>query len=274
MSRERNYEKLKKWLDSGPTIQELKSKAKDLGLKVKRMMKKREVIKLLENYIKKLEKLEKMQNETKASSASSASSNLGPSQKDQKTSEELTPEIPKTYEKDKLVLMPVNPNWIHAYWDFSKNTREILENLPDGSRIFLRIYDVTFIQFNGNNAHRTFEIPINLNIQKNYYFNVPMPNADYLAELGYVTKDGRFVTLFRSNVCKTPSNSPSQSSRERWMDIRKKRKIVTPSDGPVIKEVERIAGSIFGLEKEISKALSGHSFSWQLVSIFRSGRGL
>jgi len=271
MSGERNYEKLKKWLETGPTIQELKSKAKDLGLKVKRMMKKREVVKLFKNYIKKLEKLEKLQNESTASSASSTSK---PSQERLRPSGESTPEIPQTYEKDKLILMPVNPNWIHAYWDFSKSTREILENFPEGTRVFLRIYDVTFIQFNGNNAHRTFEIPINLNLQKNYYFNVPMPNADYLAELGYVTKDGRFVSLLKSNVCRTPSNSPSQSTRERWMDIRKKRKIVTPSDGPVIREVERIAGSVFGFEKEISKALSGHSLDWQLVSIFRSGRGI
>jgi len=271
MSSERNYKKLKQWLESGPTIQELKSKAKDLGLKVKRMMKKREVIKLFEKYLKSLEKLEEMENKSLNSLPSSSSKS---SQEEQKPPKESIPEIPQTYEKDKLVLMPVNPTWLHVYWDFSQNTKEIIKNLPKGTRFVLRIYDVTFIQFNGNNAHRTFEILINLEHQKNYYFNVPMPNADYLAELGFVTKDGRFMPLLRSNVCRTPSNSPSQSTRERWLDIRKQRKVVTPSDGPVIKEVERIAGSVFKLEREISKSLSGHSLDWQLVSFFRSGRGI
>ncbi|SHH46473.1 DUF4912 domain-containing protein [Thermosipho atlanticus] len=263
---------LKNWLKSNPTIQELKSKAKKLGLKVKRMMKKREVVKLFEDYIKKLEKFEEIELNNKSSSSSSSPSK--PSKDIQRTPQETTSEIPQTYNKDKLVLMPVNPNWIHVYWDFSESTRNILKNLPNGTRTVLRIYDVTFINFKGNNAHRTFEILIDINNQKNYYFNVPMPNADYMSELGYLTRDGRFVPILRSNVCRTPSNSPSQSTRERWLDIRKKRKIVNPSDGPVIKEVERVASSIFGLEREISKTLSGKSFNWQLISVFRSGRGI
>ncbi|MBO8161475.1 MAG: DUF4912 domain-containing protein [Thermosipho sp. (in: Bacteria)] len=274
MSSDGNIKKLREWLNSNPTIQELKSKAKELGLKVKRMMKKREVIKLMENYIKKQEKMNEMENKVKPSSNSSPSHPTPEKQKSIKNPEQEEIIIPETYNKDKLILMPVNPNWIHLYWDFSDDTRKILSNLPQGTRIFLRIYDVTYIEFNGNNAHRTYEIPVDIGIQKNYYLNVPMPNADYLAELGYVTRDGRFVAVLRSNLCRTPSNSPSQSTRERWLDIRKKRKIVTPSDGPVVKEVERIAGSIFKLEKEIYKTLSGKSSRWQLISILRSGRGI
>ncbi|QTA37719.1 DUF4912 domain-containing protein [Thermosipho ferrireducens] len=268
MSKKNEVTQLKDWLNTNPTIQELKKMAKDLGLRVKRMMKKREVIKLFEQYIEELENREK--------SPSSSSSQIKPSyEKEIKPLERKEITLPETYGKDKLILMPVNPNWIHIYWDFSIRTQKILSDLPYGSRTALRIYDVTYIRFDGNNAHRTFELIVDVRKTKNYYFNVPMPDANYLAELGYITKDRRFVPLLRSNVCKTPANSPSPSSRERWLDIRKKRKIVTPSQGPVIKEIEHVAGSMFGINREIiHQAVSGEGMLWQLISILRSGRGI
>lgn len=257
-----NLEKLKKWLDSNPTIQELKSQARNLGLKVKRMMKKREVIKLIEGYIDQMQELQEIQRPSSANSANNV-------KEDQEIKQEEDIKLPESYNKNKLVVLPVNPNWLHVYWDLSEKTSESLMNLPNGFRIVLRIYDVTFIDFNGNNAHRTFEISIDLRTMKNYYVNVPMPNADYLAELGYVSPDGEFHPIIRSNLCKTPPNSPSQSTRERWLDIRKKRKIVTPSDGVLVKEVETIPGSIFN-----NNPLSKEESIWQLFSRLRSGRGM
>ncbi|ABR30208.1 hypothetical protein SU69_01765 [Thermosipho melanesiensis] len=257
-----NVEKLKEWLSEKRTIQELKAMAKNLGLKVKRMMKKKEVIKLLESYIKQNEEIKKLE---RPSSSTSASDSI--KKEDKLSKEELY--LPKSYNKNKLVLMPVNPNWLHAYWDYTKETFETLNKLPKEYRIVLRIYDVTFIEFTGNNAHRTFEIRITPNM-RNYYINVPIPNADYLAEIGYITPDGNFYSLIRSNVCKTPPNSPSNSTREKWLDLRKKRKIVTPSDGVLVKEVETIPGSIFKIEEIQNKSEQ----IWELFSKLRSGRGI
>lgn len=258
-----NLERLKEWLESNPTIQELKNQAKNLGLKVKRMMKKRDVIKLIENYISQAQQIQDLE---KPSSVTSQKESLNTQKNNNDTKEDII--LPETYNKDKLVLMPVNPNWIHAYWDFSKQTLNTLKNLPNGFRIVLRLYDVTFIEFNGNNAHRTFEISIDINSTRKYYINVPMPNADYLAELGYISPDGEFHSILRSNLCKTPPNSPSSSTRERWLDIRKKRKIVTPSDGVLVKEIETIPGSMFNAPQ------SKNELVWELFSRLRSGRGI
>ncbi|MBZ4662124.1 MAG: hypothetical protein JG779_1278 [Thermotoga sp.] len=43
-------EEILKWLDSNPSIQELKRFAKSLGLRVKKAMKKKEVIKLIKEH--------------------------------------------------------------------------------------------------------------------------------------------------------------------------------------------------------------------------------
>ncbi|APT71891.1 hypothetical protein BG95_02790 [Thermosipho sp. 1063] len=252
-----NLEKLKNWLREERTIQELKATAKKLGLKVKRMMKKKEVTKLIENYIIQNEKIKTFERPSSATSATL---------QEKKETQEPEIDLPKSYNKNRLVLMPVNPNWIHAYWDFNYETLENIKKLPKEYKLVLRVYDVTFIEFNGKNAHRTFEIRLNIDM-KNYYINVPMPNADYLSEIGYITPDGSFYPLIRSNVCKTPPNSPSNSTRERWLDIRKKRKIVTPSEGILVKEVETIPGSLF-------KSESKNELVWELFSRLRSGRGM
>jgi len=185
------------FLESNPTIQLLKSTAKSLNLRVKKRMKKNEVIKLLLEYANNLQK------------AQISSSQSGITFTTAEAATTRNQRLPESYYKDKLMLMPVNPSWVHAYWDFQ-------------------------------NSHRAFEIYIDPKWKK-YYFNVPSANADYLAEIGYKDENGSFVVLMKSNVCRTPANSPSLSSRQRWL-IRGKRQVVTIGDFPM-KPVEKLVGS-------------------------------
>jgi len=212
------------FLESSPTIQLLKSTAKSLNLRVKKRMKKNEVIKLLLEYANNLQKaqISSSQSEITSTTAEAATTR--------------NQRLPESYYKDKLMLMPVNPNWVHAYWDFSEATLQTLEK----RKVVIRIHDVTYIIFDGQNSHRTFEIYIDPKWKK-YYFNVPSANADYLAEIGYKDENGSFVVLMKSNVCRTPANSPSLSSRQRWL-IRGKRQVVTIGDFPM-KPVEKLVGS-------------------------------
>ncbi|HDG62541.1 MAG: DUF4912 domain-containing protein [Thermotogae bacterium] len=245
-------EEILAWLDTNPRIQDLKKFAKQLGVRLRKSMKKREVIRAIKDFLKK-ETIE-----TRSSATS-------PGVKVEEKRVEEVKELPKTYDKDKLVLLPVNPNWLFIYWDMSPETRKIVENLEPGSSVVLRVHDVTYIIFDGRNAHRTFEAHIDVRYTSNYYINVPMPNADYLAELGYKTPYGEFVPLMRSNVARTPSNSPSPSNRERWYDLRKRRRSVFPSKGVVIKPVERVRVSSPGKGVEYS---GGGAFLWESI---RSG---
>ncbi len=252
------YEEILEWLDGGPTIQQLRKKAKELGIKLKKRMRKREIIKTIRAEIEK----------RLSQATEKPSSSTQPEIKEEVRREEI--ELPESYGKDKLVLLPVNPNWLHAYWDLSPQTMRLLESLEPGSEVVLRLHDVTYIIFDGTNAHRTFEVGVDVRFTRNYYFNIPVPGADYLLELGYKKPSGEFVSLLRSNVCKAPRNYPSDSTRERWLDLRSKRKRVKPAGEPLIKPVEKMVGSSgMGILQNVSPS-GGGAFIWEKI---RSGMG-
>ena len=255
------YEDILEWLDTNPRIQDLRKKAKELGVKIKKRMRKREIIKVIrEDIMKRLEGSEERR--------ANVTSNFGEvqSQSEVKKAQDL----PQTYGKDKLVLMPVNPHWLHAYWDLSPNTIRAIESLPLGSKVVLRLHDVTYIIFDGSNAHRTFEVSVDIRFTKNYYFNVPVAGADYLVELGYKDPTGKFVPLMRSNVCKAPKDYPSSSTRERWLDLRTKKKRVFVAGEVVVKPVEKAVGVSSMNVLENPSPSGGGSFMWEKV---KSGAG-
>ncbi len=224
-------EEILKFLSSHPTIQEAKFLAHKLGLKVKKRMKKQEVYKLLSEYAEMLGTAQQLTYQPQIQSCVETASK---------------PSIPDSYGSDRLVLLSVNPTLVHVFWDLSNQT---YERLAQTGNVVLRLYDVTFIEFNGTNAHRIFEAGVHLGICKNYYFHVPMPNADYLAELGHKTGE-KFAPVLRSNLCRTPSASPSSSIRQRWY-VRGKPQIVTIGES-LVKPVERIYPASLSSESFLS----------------------
>ncbi len=256
------YEDLLEWLDSTPTIQELRKKAKELGIRLKKRMKKRDILKAIRQEIER--RIAQTKEET-----TNPTSHIE-NQEIQGETSNHGEDLPKSYGKDKLVLMPVNPNWLHAYWDFSPETIRKIESLGLGYEIVLRLYDVTYIIFDGTNAHRTFEFGVDVRFTRNYYFNVPLPGASYILELGYKGPDGKFVPLLRSNVCSAPRNHPSDSKRERWLDLRTKEKRVKPGGEPYVRPIEKMVGSSgVGILQNVSPS-GGGAFIWEKV---RSGLG-
>jgi len=252
------YEEILEWLETNPKIQDLRKKAKELGVRIKKRMKKRDILRAIR------EELQRRLNESMERKVSSSEGHV------QEGGEISKPELPPTYEKDKLVLMPVNPHWIHAYWDFSPQTLRLIESLSPGSQVVLRLHDVTYIIFDGTNSHRTFEVGVDVRYTRNYYFNVPTAGADYLLELGYKDPNGNFVVLMRSNVCRVPRNFPSPSTRERWMDLRSRKKRVVVAGESLVKPVERMGGSSAVNVTSGPSPSGGGAFIWEKL---RSGMG-
>ncbi|HOZ11437.1 MAG TPA: DUF4912 domain-containing protein [Thermotogota bacterium] len=130
-------------------------------------------------------------------------------------------DLPSSYYRDTLQGLPVNPSWLSFYWDFSKQMSALVDRLSrENQPVMLRVYDVTFLIFNGSNAHRIWEYRIN-GKEKKYYVQVASPAASYLAEIGYYNEAGVFVPLLRSNLVKTPASSLSNRQEERWIDLAK-----------------------------------------------------
>jgi hypothetical protein len=82
----------------------------------------------------------------------------------------------------------------------------------------LRVYDVTGIDFNGNNALSSFDCSLGTHADQ-WYINVPSANRTYCVDLGRLLPDGSFITILRSNLVTTPRDTLSDRLDEEWMWI-------------------------------------------------------
>ncbi len=129
-------------------------------------------------------------------------------------------ELPYGYDQDRMVLQVRDPRWLHAYWDIRNQTLDGFKSrLRDDfyrSRRVLRVYDITNIAFNGNNANSFFDIQIN-EFASSWYIDTNGPGRSWCVDLGFMLPDGRFITILRSNVVQTPLDGPSCVTDEEWM---------------------------------------------------------
>jgi len=80
----------------------------------------------------------------------------------------------------------------------------------------LRVFDVTYIEFNGANAWSSTDVELTP-FSTSWYVAVPRPDAAYCAEIGYRSPTGRFVSLGRSNIVTTPRVEASPITKVRWL---------------------------------------------------------
>lgn len=219
-------------------IEELKKISKEFNLKIPLKSTRNTFVKKIKVLFEslKLNGEESQKHETKSPTQIISSLETQKVSDFEKTSEMPKP-LPTSYFKDKLVGLEVNPNWIHFYWDFSHKNLEIIKNHLN---LVLRVYDVTYIEFNGANAHRTFEMEIDEKMKK-YYVFVPQSGADYIAEIGY-KENNRFVPLLRSNLVSTPPSSSKIAQMELWMDLRTSRKFTEMSPSRKVLRIEKLVG--------------------------------
>lgn len=125
-------------------------------------------------------------------------------------------------EKSRVVLMDVDPHWLHAYWEFTQSDKtKILEQSDKPShpqKKILRVYDVSYICFDGNNAHNYFDIEID-NDRGNWYINLWSPRKSFCAEIGMRFSQGDFYPLARSNAIDIPRPYQSPFGEEQWMKV-------------------------------------------------------
>lgn len=129
-------------------------------------------------------------------------------------------ELPAGYDEDILVMQVRDPWWTHVYWDLRFQTWDECRARygADFDKVgwTLRAYDISFIKFDGTNAHRFVDTAIEVEA-RNWYMNLGAPGTSWCLDLGFVLPDGRFVALVRSNVVSLPLDGPSWMTDEEWM---------------------------------------------------------
>jgi hypothetical protein len=126
-------------------------------------------------------------------------------------------ELPQGYGEDKITIMTRDPFVAYAFWE-ATTERLDREKAWFGwdSKLCVRIYDITGVQFDGSNAIGYYDQEVFERIG-NWYFDFGRPTHSFCADLGLLSPAGRFLTLARSNYVTMPRDGVSDVIDEEWM---------------------------------------------------------
>lgn len=126
---------------------------------------------------------------------------------------QFSPNLPTSYDRDEVTLLPQSPTVLHTFWDISVGLRQMIEHQCRSPwhelKKLIRVYDCTLINFNGHNANKYFDIEIP-EMTNNWTITNLEPNRTYLVDFGVLTRQHTFISLLRSNAIDTPRSSDSQ----------------------------------------------------------------
>jgi hypothetical protein len=128
--------------------------------------------------------------------------------------------LPLDYGDTKITILPRDPICIFAYWSISgefldKLKKQYGEQNFENSKLVVRVYDTTDINFDGSNANRYFDVFVTPE-SSSWYINVGEFNRCWCADIGYLTQDGKFIYIARSNKIDMPRYGVSNITDEQW----------------------------------------------------------
>jgi len=130
--------------------------------------------------------------------------------------------LPGGYGKDRIVVMVRDPYWLHAYWELTRQAVQRAEAALGqdwhGARPILRVLDVSSHDTTSTAESIVRDIDIHGGCN-NWYIDVGNPPRSYRVDVGYLSKQGRFYVLARSNVVTTPRAGVTDLIDENWADI-------------------------------------------------------
>jgi len=110
---------------------------------------------------------------------------------------------PPVHPGSRIILTPRSPQEVYAYWEASDPDKAALRQ-QGGRKMMLRLYDVTDIDMDKQYPHSIQQFDINESDQDKH-MPIAASDRDYIAEVGYVTEEGRWLKLARSNHVRVPS---------------------------------------------------------------------
>ena len=131
-------------------------------------------------------------------------------------------DLPAGYGKDRIVVMVRDPYWLHCYWELTRQAiaraEAALGQDWHGARPILRILDVSSHDITSTAESIVRDIDIHGGCN-NWYVDVANPPRSYRVDIGYLSRQGQFYVLARSNVVTTPRAGISDTIDENWADI-------------------------------------------------------
>ncbi len=126
-------------------------------------------------------------------------------------------ELPLGYGEEKIALMVRDPYLAYVYWELTSSRIQREKSwFGWNGKPTVRIYDVTGVQFDGRNAVGYFDQEVN-ELIGSWYFDLGRPAHSFVADIGLLSPEGRFLTLARSNYVVMPRDGVSDVVDEEWM---------------------------------------------------------
>ena len=127
--------------------------------------------------------------------------------------------FPQWEGKSSLFLLPRDPEWVFATWEISWDRKKELLGEQDPEGLLLRLYDITGVEFNGQNANRQMDIRVHENTD-NWFFHLGSgtQRVKLIGELGYIL-EGTFLPVTRSNIIETPPQRGSDQESDLFVTI-------------------------------------------------------
>lgn len=133
-------------------------------------------------------------------------------------------DIPSGYGKTESYLLPKDPAWLFLFWEITQNTFDCIkqqynESILKNARTIIRLHDVTEVPFfDGTNSTCYYDMPVIFEA-RSWYINAPQSGRAYVADLGYLTADGQFILVSRSNQTTLPPGHISNVIDDKWMIV-------------------------------------------------------
>ncbi|MFM7928672.1 MAG: DUF4912 domain-containing protein, partial [Pirellula sp.] len=125
-----------------------------------------------------------------------------------------TPIPPAIKGRDRIILMVRDPYWLHAHWDISRATvdraKAALVDQWHSVKPVLRLlkFDEVGTTDSAETVYRQIEIHGGV---RNWYIDVDNPPSRFQLIMGYLTSNGRFYELVRSNTVTTPDGKNTKT---------------------------------------------------------------
>ncbi|MFO0381593.1 MAG: DUF4912 domain-containing protein [Pirellula sp.] len=170
--------------------------------------------------------------------------------------------------KDRLVLMVRDAFWLHAHWDITRHSVDrarvsIAENWHTAKPILrlIKIDDMATTS-NAETVYRDIEIHGGV---RNWYVEIETPGAAFQVLMGYLTSNGRFYELARSNMVTMPQPGSKDVMDDHWSEIAKNAEKIFALSGGYSEE------SNSGDLKEVFEERLKRTMETDVLSQFGSG---
>lgn len=125
-------------------------------------------------------------------------------------------------EKDRIVLMVRDSYWLQAIWTVTRHSVKraeaaLAEHWHTAGPV-LRLLEVDSGHTTSTAERVAREIEVHGGVT-NWYIEVNNPPHSFRVELGYKASNGRFFSICRSNIVKTPAPDSGDVIDENWTDV-------------------------------------------------------